>query len=75
MGLEWLVFLNQASILISMQFGEDQRANTIKFTCLKEIGLCLQILIITLHSTATTIARTYVSSYVSSLQINKHAPR
>ena len=38
-------------------------------TCLKEIRLCLQILITTLHSTMNTIKRTHVSGS----EINKHA--
>ena len=33
-----------------------------KDTCLKEIGLCHQAFITTLHSIVNTIGRTYVSS-------------
>ena len=49
-----------------MWCSEDQRANIIK-TCLKEIGLYLQILKITLHSIVDIVGRTYVSS----LEIDK----
>ena len=55
--------------LIGAWCGEDEIANIIKDTCLKEIGLHLQILITTLHSTMRTIGRTYSSSQ----EINKHA--
>ena len=39
-------------------------------TCLKEIRLCLQILITSLHSILHAMVRTYV---LSSLEINKYA--
>ena len=42
MGLKWLVFLIRPLYLIGMWLGEDQRANIIKTTFLKEIGLRLQ---------------------------------
>ena len=37
------------SFSFSFLFGGDQRTNIIKMTCLKEIGLWLQIVMITLH--------------------------
>ena len=53
MGLKWIVFLIGPLYLIYMWFGEDERANI-----LEKIGLCLQILITTLHSTMNTMGRT-----------------
>jgi hypothetical protein len=44
MGLHWLVFLIGPVNLIDMWFGEDQRANIIKHTCLKEIALRFHVL-------------------------------
>jgi hypothetical protein len=43
-----------------MWFGGDQRTNITKTHGLKEIGLCVQLLIATLHSTSNTVGRTYV---------------
>ena len=37
--LKWLAFLIELLYLVAMWFGEDQRANIIKRTCLKEIEL------------------------------------
>ena len=39
MGLKWLVFYIGPLDLIGMWFGEDQRANIVNTTCLKEIVL------------------------------------
>ena len=61
MGLEELVSLMGPLYLIGMWLCEDQRANIIKDTCLKNIGLRLPIQITTLHSTMNTTRRTYVS--------------
>ena len=38
MGLKWLVFLIGPLDLVGKWFGEDQRANVMKDTCLKEVG-------------------------------------
>ena len=54
--------------MIGMWFGEDQRANIIK-ACSKEIGLRLQILITSLHSTINIIGKAYASNH----KINKDA--
>ena len=62
MGLKWLVFLIKPLDLVGMWFGEDQRANITKTHTLKEIGLCLNILITALHSMMNTIERTIVSN-------------
>ena len=43
--------------LICMWFSKDQRANIIKT---EKIGLCLRMLITTLHSIVNTIGRTHV---------------
>ena len=43
--------------LIVVLFGEDQRTNTIKDTCLKEIELHFWILMTTPHSIVNTIRR------------------
>jgi hypothetical protein len=51
-----------------MCFGEDQLANISKDNFLKEIGLCLQILIPTPDSKVNTVGRTYLYSH----QIIKH---
>ena len=62
-------FLNQALILDScvVQWGSKSKHH--KDICLKEIGLCLEILITTLHLIKFLFRRTYVSI----LEINKHA--
>ena len=54
---------------IDVWLGEDQKSNTHKDTCLKEIPLHLQITLTTTHSIINTIEETCVSSQV----INKHA--
>ena len=41
-----------------VQYGSKNKHHT--YTCLKEIRLCLQILITTLHLIMNTIGRTYV---------------
>jgi hypothetical protein len=46
--IKWLVFLIGPSYLIGMWFGEDQR-DINKDMCLKEIGPCFHMLIITLN--------------------------
>ena len=43
MGLKWFSFLIGPPYLIGIWFGEDQRVNIIKYTCVKEIGLRLQL--------------------------------
>ena len=50
--LKWLVFLIRSLYLINTWFGEDQRAND---TCVKEIGLCHQLLMTVIHSIVNTI--------------------
>lgn len=51
MGLKWLIFiLIKLMYLIGTWFDEDQRANIVKTTYLKEIGLHLQVPLTTLQS-------------------------
>ena len=45
-GVMWLLFLIRPLDLINMWFSEDRRAKYHKDTCLEEIGLHLQIMII-----------------------------
>jgi hypothetical protein len=53
-------------------FSEDQKSKHHKGTCSKEIELCLQTSITTLHSTMNTIGRTY-NIYPTGKQQPKHA--
>ena len=56
MGLEWLIFLIGPLYLIDGSMSKHH-----KDTCLKEIGLRLQIFIIYLHSIMNTFEKTNVS--------------
>ena len=54
LSIKWLILLIKPLDLIDLWFEEDQRANTIKRHVLKDIGVCLQILITIVHSTMNT---------------------
>lgn len=63
MGLKWLIFLIGHLYLIgTMCFGDDQNSRHHTNTCLKDNGLCLQILITALHSIFNTFNSNYVSN-------------
>ena len=61
-GCYGVAFLNQTPKFDWYVVPRGSHSKHHKDTCLKEIGPCLQILIITLHSLMNTIWKTYVSS-------------
>ena len=70
MGLKWLALLIGPTRFEWYVVRRGSKSKHHKDTCLKEIGLCLQRVITTLHSTTNIIGRAYV--FIHKIN-NKHA--